>query len=207
MSTEWKNIVYWAKLSIIILFILGIVKFINYNNASTTTSNYSSENYIITNDSGIYIDTNNITKEVEQDYEELRDEWTIYSDTYLYSSKSLNSDIITSIPAWTEVYYNYNDSDKKFIFVEIIGTKEKWFIPSSADIRIGTTYKWWVDTIDVIQIEPRYFWWYSCKTFNCSGHQAWYDWAERKWIDNVDDCGGNSQSFIEWCWAYVEENY
>lgn len=50
------------------------------------------------------------------------------------------------------------------------------------------------------------FHWYGCTT-DCSGHQAWYDWAEKKWIDHTDDCAGNSQSFIEWCWAYVENNY
>ena len=32
-------------------------------------------------------------------------------------------------------------------------------------------------------------------------------WAEEKGITNQDDCGGYSQSFIEGCWAYVEENY
>ena len=53
---------------------------------------------------------------------------------------------------------------------------------------------------------PQSFRWYEC-TIDCSWHQAWYNWAERKDIDNVDDCGGNSQSFIEWCWAYVENNY
>jgi hypothetical protein len=47
---------------------------------------------------------------------------------------------------------------------------------------------------------------YNC-TEDCSGHEAGYDWAERKGIDDVADCGGNSQSFIEGCEAYVEENY
>jgi hypothetical protein len=46
---------------------------------------------------------------------------------------------------------------------------------------------------------------YPC-TQDCSGHQAGYEWAERKGIDSVDDCGGNSNSFIEGCQAYVEEN-
>jgi hypothetical protein len=47
---------------------------------------------------------------------------------------------------------------------------------------------------------------YEC-TEDCSGHQAGYDWAEKKGITDSDDCGGNSQSFIEGCRAYAEENY
>ena len=47
---------------------------------------------------------------------------------------------------------------------------------------------------------------YYC-TGNCSGHQAGYDWAEEKGIEDADDCGGNSNSFIEGCQTYVEENY
>lgn len=42
-------------------------------------------------------------------------------------------------------------------------------------------------------------------TSDCSGHQAGYDWAERHDIDDEDDCGGNSESFIEGCKAYVRE--
>ena len=47
---------------------------------------------------------------------------------------------------------------------------------------------------------------YDC-TGDCSGHEAGYDWAEDKGITDIDDCGGNSNSFIEGCQAYVEENY
>lgn len=46
---------------------------------------------------------------------------------------------------------------------------------------------------------------YEC-TDDCSGHQAGWDWAETHAIDDPDDCGGNSQSFIEGCMAYAEEN-
>lgn len=42
-------------------------------------------------------------------------------------------------------------------------------------------------------------------TVDCSGHQAGYDWAERHDITDEDDCGGNSESFIEGCKAYVRE--
>jgi hypothetical protein len=43
-------------------------------------------------------------------------------------------------------------------------------------------------------------------TTDCSGHQAGYDWAEENDLDDPDDCGGNSQSFIEGCEEYAEEN-
>lgn len=46
---------------------------------------------------------------------------------------------------------------------------------------------------------------YEC-TVDCSGHEAGHAWAERNAIDDEDDCTGNSQSFIEGCQAYVEEN-
>jgi hypothetical protein len=45
---------------------------------------------------------------------------------------------------------------------------------------------------------------YSC-TDDCSGHEAGYNWAEENGIDDPDDCGGNSDSFIEGCQAYAEE--
>lgn len=46
---------------------------------------------------------------------------------------------------------------------------------------------------------------YDC-TQDCSGHEAGYAWAEENYITNPDDCGGDSQSFIEGCIAYAEEN-
>lgn len=54
--------------------------------------------------------------------------------------------------------------------------------------------------------EPRYFGRYEC-TDDCSGHEAGYNWAEENGIEDEGDCGGNSNSFIEGCRAYVEENY
>lgn len=45
---------------------------------------------------------------------------------------------------------------------------------------------------------------YPC-TEDCSGHEAGYEWAADKGIADPDDCGGNSQSFIEGCQAYAEE--
>ena len=46
---------------------------------------------------------------------------------------------------------------------------------------------------------------YHC-TEDCSGHQAGYDWAEVNGIAEPSDCGGNSQSFIQGCQSYAEEN-
>lgn len=43
-------------------------------------------------------------------------------------------------------------------------------------------------------------------TSDCSGHDAGYAWAEENGIEDASDCGGNSQSFIEGCEAYVEDN-
>ena len=51
---------------------------------------------------------------------------------------------------------------------------------------------------------PKTFHGYSC-TSDCSGHEAGYNWAEEHDIDDEDRCGGNSQSFIEGCKAYVEQ--
>lgn len=45
---------------------------------------------------------------------------------------------------------------------------------------------------------------YRC-TQDCSGHEAGYEWAQRKGITDPDECGGNSQSFIEGCIAWAEE--
>jgi len=52
------------------------------------------------------------------------------------------------------------------------------------------------------------FYGYDCKG-DCSGHKAGYEWASKKGIINFSDCGGNSQSFIEGCKAYVsgENNF
>lgn len=46
---------------------------------------------------------------------------------------------------------------------------------------------------------------YPC-TVDCSGHEAGYDWAQQKGISSTYGCGGNSQSFIEGCKAWAEEN-
>lgn len=43
-------------------------------------------------------------------------------------------------------------------------------------------------------------------TEDCSGHEAGYAWAEEQDISDAGDCGGTSQSFVEGCEAYVEDN-
>jgi hypothetical protein len=46
---------------------------------------------------------------------------------------------------------------------------------------------------------------YPC-TADCSGHEAGYDWAQASGVIDESGCGGNSNSFIEGCKAFVEEN-
>lgn len=43
-------------------------------------------------------------------------------------------------------------------------------------------------------------------TQDCSGHEAGYNWAIERGIDDPDNCGGKSWSFEEGCRAYAEEN-
>ena len=45
---------------------------------------------------------------------------------------------------------------------------------------------------------------YPC-TVDCSGHEAGYEWAEQNGVDSAWGCGGNSNSFIEGCQAWAEE--
>lgn len=42
-------------------------------------------------------------------------------------------------------------------------------------------------------------------TDDCSGHEAGFEWAEDHGITDSEDCGGNSDSFIEGCEAYANE--
>jgi hypothetical protein len=50
-----------------------------------------------------------------------------------------------------------------------------------------------------------YFHGHRC-TVDCSGHEAGYEWAEEHDIHDPDECGGKSQSFIEGCRAWAEDN-
>jgi hypothetical protein len=52
--------------------------------------------------------------------------------------------------------------------------------------------------------ERTHFGGYACKS-DCSGHRAGYAWAERNEIEDDRDCEGNSQSFIQGCFVWVQE--
>lgn len=52
--------------------------------------------------------------------------------------------------------------------------------------------------------QDRTFGGYEC-TQDCSGHAAGYRWAEEHDITDPSHCGGNSQSFIEGCEVYTED--
>ena len=45
---------------------------------------------------------------------------------------------------------------------------------------------------------------HDCKS-DCAAHRAGYEWAETHDIDDVDDCSGDSEAFIEGCKAFVED--
>jgi len=45
-----------------------------------------------------------------------------------------------------------------------------------------------------------------CTTADCHGHRAGYAWAEEENITNPNDCGGKSDSFIEGCEMWAEDN-
>lgn len=47
---------------------------------------------------------------------------------------------------------------------------------------------------------------YQACTQDCSGHEAGYQWAENHDITDPDDCGGDSESFIEGCQSYANEH-
>lgn len=40
---------------------------------------------------------------------------------------------------------------------------------------------------------------------DCTGHGAGFEWAQENDITDASGCGGNSQSFIEGCEAFVQE--
>jgi len=44
---------------------------------------------------------------------------------------------------------------------------------------------------------------YPC-TQDCSGHKAGFEWSQRKGIQEKEECGGHSNSFIEGCYAWVD---
>jgi hypothetical protein len=83
-----------------------------------------------------------------------------------------------------------------------IGAIAYWSNADNYHSRASTTTEG--DSDDDSADDPGTFHGDSC-TVDCSGHKAGYDWAERHDIDDEDNCGGNSESFIEGCKAYVRE--
>ncbi len=73
-------------------------------------------------------------------------------------------------------------------------------VPASPPIRHAPI----IEDSEPVDYEPQTFKGSAC-TGDCSGHEAGYDWAEEKGIDDPSDCGGNSNSFIEGCQSYAEE--
>lgn len=55
--------------------------------------------------------------------------------------------------------------------------------------------------------QKKTFYGYECQTSDCSGHKAGYEWAKNKNITEYENCGGNSESFIEGCKSYVSGEY
>ena len=85
---------------------------------------------------------------------------------------------------------------------------------SSSPVMPSTSYEGdtYYDEDEEVVEDPKYespgleYRGYPC-TEDCSGHEAGYEWAEENGIESIDDCGGNSNSFVEGCYSYVEENY
>lgn len=43
-------------------------------------------------------------------------------------------------------------------------------------------------------------------TKDCGGHKAGYEWARKKAVTSVGQCGGKSASFTEGCIVWVKEH-
>ena len=84
------------------------------------------------------------------------------------------------------------------IALSFIGCSESATTEAPAD---GSSY---VDTEEEVQYSGNEFNGYPC-IGDCSGHEAGYQWAEENGITDPDTCGGNSNSFIEGCQSYAEE--
>lgn len=48
------------------------------------------------------------------------------------------------------------------------------------------------------------FYGYRC-TRDCSGHLSGFQWAQQRGVYSHSQCSGNSQSFVEGCWAWVDQ--
>lgn len=87
---------------------------------------------------------------------------------------------------------------------------QKWDVKAPKEATEADAIRFVAETEYGIKSPPvdgppmRTFGQYDC-TDDCSGHEAGYEWAERNGIEDPDDCGGKSWSFIEGCQAYAEE--
>jgi hypothetical protein len=86
-----------------------------------------------------------------------------------------------------------------FVIWLLLDDKKKTYSPSSYE-----SYQSPSSPTRPLYIPPSNFDGYPCIS-DCSGHEAGYDWAEENGIDDPDDCMGRSQSFIEGCQTYAEE--
>lgn len=119
-------------------------------------------------------------------------------NTSNYNSKEyFNSSSVTS---------DYENYDIGYEWAEYNGTEDF----SDCDYQFGSGTEAEDGCNSYVQENQYYeyptFGGYDC-TEDCSGHEAGYEWAENNGIYDLDDCGGNSNSFIEGCMSYVEENY
>jgi hypothetical protein len=84
---------------------------------------------------------------------------------------------------------------------------EDRFVSSSdetGEIKGGETYNAYDERREEIDLSPGSVGEYGC-TQDCSSHDAGYNWASKRGISSVDDCGGKSWSFEEGCKAYAAE--
>lgn len=88
---------------------------------------------------------------------------------------------------------------KKFILVAVIGIFTFLFNSSNTS---NPEYLGTSDTYDYEEPITSKNW--VCMD-DCSGHEAGYEWASEHGIYDPDDCGGNSESFIEGCQAWANE--
>ncbi len=81
------------------------------------------------------------------------------------------------------------------LFYFLSNSKNTYIPPNDSDNHSTQT----VESDEVVTSEN-----WNC-TEDCSGHEAGYEWAADIGITDPDDCDGNSNSFIEGCKAYANE--
>lgn len=99
----------------------------------------------------------------------------------------------------------------KFIYIALIVLGMWYFFGDKEEVKVdpyiespNRTYNSNVPSPSSSYSSSANFNGYPC-TDDCSGHEAGYEWAEDNGIDDPNDCDGNSESFIEGCQSYAEE--